>query len=1018
MVGRTGSVRTTYVQQQRAVDWHTMARLRKRGSKVRSARVPGQVLRQVRIGPRLLLAISIPSIALLGLIGLLISTDVAALRSLRNFETTTEYVERQIDVRADLQLERHLTTGSRTTGDAEQETASLQQGVDEDLRSLGFVGGSAFLEDLQQAREFAENNQRTSATLLYTDLISALEGDIEQSLRTSPLGLADQRSTGLRALLAGEESLLLEDLETRQIQIDPIILNQLHTSAVSDLSIFSETGSPDGVAALEQLTVSSYWRTLNLIRLDTFNAVGTDAGFDRATWTPAAQARSEALAELVDAEASTLRADIDATVDGEYRRLGTLAAIALTVLALAMFTAFRLRRSIVAPLSILTVNARRLSRGEPASTRDSADDEIGEMSRAFASISSTIEHLWGDVDRVADAVAEGDYDRRIATDELAGDWLRLAETMNATLDTGAEHRVVVREELDRRGAMAQISNAAAMASTAPQLTAAVLAHLPSALAGSHTHLHLHPSGPPTVDLGIPLEPTISALELPTVADSGQLVNLRNGSGIAALVEFPEGPPAVLVLAFGYHKPAQVEPLISLVETAAQILAQAHRRQAAESRALHDREHDILTGLPNATFISDWFGNRADRSISWSIIGIQPQRLDELDGLVGRTTRNLLVKSISDAVAETVSSVGIESEVVLARITDPDFAVIAPSSKRDALTKAIARRFAKPITVDGHSFEVRATLAHDRVALHDRDLTQTITNVAAAIAQAPGRETEIIAFEASHRELLRRRSILIEWLAQAIEHRELSVHFQPIVNAITTNIEGYEVLVRAKMDGKPLSPAEFIPVAEDTGMITEIGQFVLREACAAIPFLRGNSPYVAVNLSPIQLSDPDLLDDIERILTAAKAPRDRVIFEVTEGATATPEGIARLTELRDLGVRIAIDDFGSGQSNLSYLNNLPAQILKLDRSLVTPMIHDEGAATLVQKTIEMAHALDMTVIGEGVETHEQLNALRRVRCDRIQGWFTGKPAPLQNFIEITVDRTTIATPEATEAEESR
>ena len=209
-----------------------------------------------------------------------------------------------------------------------------------------------------------------------------------------------------------------------------------------------------------------------------------------------------------------------------------------------------------------------------------------------------------------------------------------------------------------------------------------------------------------------------------------------------------------------------------------------------------------------------------------------------------------------------------------------------------------------------------------------------------------------------------------------------------------------------MDGQPLSPGEFIPVAEDTGVITAIGQFVLREACAALPFLRGEDPFVSVNLSPVQLSQVDLLDNIERVLVSSNVPRERVTFEVTEGATATPEGLERLRELRELGVRIAIDDFGSGQSNLAYLNELPAQVLKLDRSLVTPIPHDEGAATLVEKAIEMAHALGMTVVGEGVETRTELDALRNLECDRIQGWFTGRPGPLKDFIEITVDQTSI------------
>jgi len=159
----------------------------------------------------------------------------------------------------------------------------------------------------------------------------------------------------------------------------------------------------------------------------------------------------------------------------------------------------------------------------------------------------------------------------------------------------------------------------------------------------------------------------------------------------------------------------------------------------------------------------------------------------------------------------------------------------------------------------------------------------------------------------------------------------------------------------------------------------------------------------VNLSPVELGDPHLLDRVDSVLTQSNVDRSRVVFEITEGIAASQADIEVLHRLRRIGVKIAIDDFGSGQSNLSYLHSLPAQILKLDRSLITPIVDDAGAAGIVRKAIEMAHDLGMTVVGEGVETNDELNALRRVRCDLVQGWLTGRPAPLDSFIEITVNR---------------
>ena len=537
------------------------------------------------------------------------------------------------------------------------------------------------------------------------------------------------------------------------------------------------------------------------------------------------------------------------------------------------------------------------------------------------------------------------------------------------------------------------------------MTGKILHHLPKALRGSRADIHEHPSGPPLVDLGVPLKPAFSALEVPTMTEHAQRICVDGSDGIASLIEFPEGPPAVLVLMFDGEEPPEIDPLVSLVETSGQILAQAHRRQVAEIDATHNLEHDLTTGLGNVTHLRRWFTETHAPATGWTAVGVSPQHLADLDGSFGRDALDVALREVGSELErianEHARTDGIETPLV--RSGDPEYLVIVPSSRGEALAASFASRFASPIDIDGTAQPIDITIGWAEIEANDQDLTEALANVATAVRRGQQRTTEIVAFEPQYREDARRRTQLIRWLEGAIANRELEIHFQPIVDAVTTSIEGYECLIRGSLDGEPVSPGEFIPLAEETQMIVAIGEFALREACAAIPFLRGDKPYVAVNLSPFELSDPSLLSRIEGVLMQSKVDRSRLVFEVTEGTETSPADAELLVKLRDLGVKIAIDDFGAGHANLAYLNSLPAQILKLDRSLITPMVEDPGAASVVLKAIEMAHGLGMTVVGEGVETNEELDALRRMRCDRVQGWLTGRPAPLDNFIEITAER---------------
>ncbi len=964
------------------------------------------LLRRINIGPRLILFMAIPSLALLVLIGMFASADARALLDLRSFHAASNVVDELVDARIGLQSERHAAVIANNNTDGNDSADFLDgaeiQYVGELIEAHSLGDARDVEEELLVARSLAENNRLEQATLAYSDLIELLGEAIEVRLDGAPLGIALQRSNAFQSLLESEEAYLREDLEARSETPSSVALTRLHTSATEALDRYAENATPEGSASLEELTVSSSWRTLTVLRAGSLNS--GRASVDLSRWEPSADVRQLSFEILVREESIALRDDIGTTVNAELRRLGILAGIVALVVVLAIFGALRLRKSIVKPLSNLTVNARLLSRGELAPIDDPASDEIAEVANAFSSLANTMEGLWTDVDSVSTAVANREYDRRIDTSELQGDWLRLASTMNNTLSTGAAHRDTVKEELDRRVAMTEISNAAVMAESAASVTSAVLTHLPAVLHGSHAHLHEHPSGPPRYDLGIPLEPTISALEIPTTSDHAQKISLRDGSGVASLVEFPDGPPAVLVLRFGDTEPADIEPLISMMETAGRILAQSHRRQAAEFRAVHNREHDLLTGLPNSLFLRHWFGERNEPTANWTALGVQPNRLGDWDDVFGRNAREVVLQAIATTL-DDVMSLGVVisgTEMALARIGEPEFLLLTPAAHVSTVTDKIVQAFEAPLSIQDSQVNVDLTIGVAEVERTDRDLTQTIANVSAAIRHGAA-EMGVVEFEPRHREEVRYRTELIDWLSQAIENRDLEVHFQPVVNAVTTTIEGYECLIRGSKDGAPISPADFIPLAEETNMIGAIGKFVLREACQALPFLRGESPYVAVNLSPIELSNPNLLLGIEQVLNESAVDRGRVVFEVTEGATTSPEDVELLHQLRDLGVKIAIDDFGSGQSNLSYLNTLPAQILKLDRSLITPMVDDPGAASVVRKAIEMAHDLDMSVVGEGVETNEELDALRVMRCDRIQGWFTGRPGPLENFIEITIDR---------------
>jgi EAL domain-containing protein (putative c-di-GMP-specific phosphodiesterase class I) len=238
------------------------------------------------------------------------------------------------------------------------------------------------------------------------------------------------------------------------------------------------------------------------------------------------------------------------------------------------------------------------------------------------------------------------------------------------------------------------------------------------------------------------------------------------------------------------------------------------------------------------------------------------------------------------------------------------------------------------------------------------------------------------------------------LREAIANEQFELHFQPIFDLQSFGIEGAETLLRWHHPQRGIvSPSEFIPLAEQCGVIDELGAWVIRNACLAAAQWPDHIG-VAVNLSPLQFANLDLVRTVAAALAEARLDAARLELEITESVLLhdSAVNIAVLDELSDLGVSIALDDFGTGYSSLSYLHRFSFDRIKIDHSFVRDITRNEGSLKIVRAIVMLAHSLGLKVTAEGVETDEQLAAIRGEGCDAVQGFYTGEPASVEAFIE--------------------
>ena len=427
--------------------------------------------------------------------------------------------------------------------------------------------------------------------------------------------------------------------------------------------------------------------------------------------------------------------------------------------------------------------------------------------------------------------------------------------------------------------------------------------------------------------------------------------------------------------------------------------------------LHLAYHDALTDLPNRTLFEDRLtvalAQARRRNQMLPVMFLDLDRFKQVNDMAGHATGDKLLRRV----AERLTGLVREGDTV-ARVGGDEFTLLSPEVAGVEETVEIAERvlkvFQQPWALDGHEFHVTTSVGIAMYPNDGEDAESLLRNADTAMyrAKEQGRNNYQLYTPAMNARIAERLAVENS-LRHGLVSGEFAVHYQPQVNIDTGQIVGAEALVRWQHPERGLVlPAEFIPVAEETGLIVPLGEWVLRTACAqnrawqeaGLPPLR-----VAVNLSARQFQQRDLKSMVAQVLGETGLDPHCLQLEITEGVAMQDAEftITMLRELRGMGIQIAIDDFGTGHSSLSYLRRLPIDVVKIDRSFVCDLTTDPNDAAIASTIVAMAHNLKLRVIAEGVETEEQLTFLKEQQCDEFQGYLFSKPVPAEKLEKIVV-----------------
>ena len=440
------------------------------------------------------------------------------------------------------------------------------------------------------------------------------------------------------------------------------------------------------------------------------------------------------------------------------------------------------------------------------------------------------------------------------------------------------------------------------------------------------------------------------------------------------------------------------------------------RQKIEQENIRQATHDRLTGLPNETLlygrIQETIDNTETARGPTALLLVALNRFHEINRTLGYQNGDQLLQQVATRLKnnlrladENNSHSNPERDDIIARYSGGKFAVLLRNldSNKSATTVAnrILANMLEPFDIEGLSFEVTASIGIAIYPDHGKDVPALVRRSDVALDIAKQSNNPIITYSAEIDIYSPRRLALMAELRQAIQDNQLSLHFQPKVNISAGEVTGMEALLRwVHPEYKLIPPDEFIPLAEQSGLIKPLTTWVTNEAIkqAAGLIHSRRDILVSVNLSPSCLQDEDIVTDVEQLLRVHDMPPAHLVLEITESAVMRdPEyALEILWKLSSLGVKLSIDDFGTGYSSLAYLKRLPVNELKIDRAFVKDMVQDADDQVIVRTTIDLSHNLGLSVVAEGVEDQATVDALRELGCDEVQGYFYAKPMPIDEL----------------------
>lgn len=421
---------------------------------------------------------------------------------------------------------------------------------------------------------------------------------------------------------------------------------------------------------------------------------------------------------------------------------------------------------------------------------------------------------------------------------------------------------------------------------------------------------------------------------------------------------------------------------------------------AQARAVHLSLHDLLTGLPNRALFRDRLQTACDEQLEQrsriAVLCIDLDHFKHINDTLGHAAGDLVLQEVTSRLRQCVNATD-----TVARLGGDEFTVIQYGSFQpldaSVLSRRIIEKLSEPYLVDDKELFLGASIGIALVGEDGDTPTALLKNADIALyrAKQAGRGTAR-RFEPFMDQELRMRRSLEHDLRQAIAKDQLVLHYQPLVQLHSGEVVGVEALVRWNHPERGLVPPNhFIPLAEDTGLILSIGEWVLRTACQQAAQWPGL--VVAVNLSPVQFKSRDLVETVSQILRETDLPPGRLELEITESVLLhdSAAALAVLERLKSAGVRIAMDDFGTGYSSLGYLNSFPFDKIKIDQSFIRDLDAEKSNA-IVRSVVSLGQSLKMITTAEGVETLGQAEFLRQVGCEQVQGYLYSRPLPAEQL----------------------